>query len=263
MKKLLLLITTVILTACGGSDGGGSSGAATGCQGCLTGTFTDASVTGFSQTSNIAKNEIPGKKILNFFIAEAYAAGGDGEISCFTGDPVDFTMTALGTETVNVTTTCDTVSNIVLAVRVALVESMNTSGKTVRLEYGESGLITNKLMDMNNFAWGTGFSVPNGKPGYENCNDRYTFHQTGTYAGRVLIQNDPANVIGAGAGQCNVGGGDEYATGYLTEVAFRFKDGNLEFDTDVSNGINFEPGDLNGNGANRPANIDYERWVIQ
>ena len=209
MKTLCLIILSVMLASCG-SDGGSSTsnGTSSSCSGCITGTFTDSSVTGFQQTSNIARNNSPGKKILNFVLPEAYAAAGDGQISCLENDAIDFTMTALGTETLNVTSTCTTLEQIILDIRVALVESMNTGGKTIRLEYGESGTIANKLMDMNNFAWATSFSVPNGKAGYENCNDLYTFHKSGTYAGRVIIRNDPSNVIGAGAGQCNVAGGD-------------------------------------------------------
>jgi hypothetical protein len=261
LSSIFSLAVILLLTASCGSDSSSAAGGAS-CTDCITGSFSDSAVTDFEQTSNIAKSDSATKKIMNFVLSEAYAAT-NGQIRCLENDSVDFRMTALGTETVNVSTSCTTLEEITLGIRIALVESMKTSGKTLRLEYGESGLVAGKVMDMNDFVWGSPFVVPNGKPAYANCNDIYTFHKTGTYKGRVIIQNDPANVIGAGAGQCNVGGGDEYATGYSTEVAFRFKDGHLEFDTDVSNGINFDSGDLNGNGVNRPANIDYERWVIQ
>jgi len=122
MKRLMILTLALLITGCnGGSSGsGGVAGSSL-----VSGAFSDASVTNFSQTSGIAKlNKSVPSQMIELVIPSAHAGGGN--ISCISGEAISFQMDALG-NTVNVNTTCAAITTVDLAIRVGLLESMDNS----------------------------------------------------------------------------------------------------------------------------------------
>lgn len=248
---IFAIITTILLTSCGSDSAGGGSGI-------VSGTFTDSTVSSFTQTSNVAKNKI--EHLGEIIIPSAYAAS--GAIKCATGATVDFSLIGLGGTNIDVTTECDNISNVDLKIRASLLGSL--INKKMFREVTEQGKNTTVFtMPATAAGMATGISVVNNKGDtatwdFRNCYDLWQFNLT---TGVVTITNDGTEGSGNNAA-CNTdkgsGANTDYSVGFSTEVRFRFIDGKVEFNVD--NETTFEPGTIDGSGV--PSNISYARWCI-
>ena len=241
MKALNLIMATVLaftLVGCG-SDGG-SSGA--GGSSIISGIFSDASVTSFTQTGGVAKVQPgPGQKIMNFVVPTAYAV--DGNISCISGDSVSFQLDALG-NTVNVSTTCTSLTAMDLAIRVGLLESLD--GRSIKRTVTDASYKDGALNFVGGLNWDTDYSVrsindANGDTTVgDRCYDYYKFVQS---TGKLEIRPDTAN----SDGNCLCVTTPGHADCATDTVSFRFVNGYLELD--LTNSDNFDS-----------SAVTYEKW---
>ena len=83
----------------------------------------------------------------------------------------------------------------------------------------------------------------------------YKFNlSTGEIISNDRIAGDPGNNLNCVSPPQD----DDYTTGFVAHVKYRFKDGKLELNVD--NKLEFDSGIINGSGI--PSNISYERWCI-
>ena len=239
MKHLITTILTILitfqLTGCGSDDGASGGG-----SGLVTATFSDTSVTNFSQTSGVAKlqRNLP-QQAIELIIPSAYAAG--GSISCLSGEAISFQMDALG-NTVTVDSTCTSFTAIDLAIRRGLLASMD--GIAIKRTVTDASF-KNGAMDfrtagtVGSFSWDTGYRVmsindANGDTTTgDNCYDTYTFVSS---TGKLTIGPD----AGASDASCLCVTTPSHADCQLDTVSFRFANGTMELD--LTNSDNYDTG---------------------
>lgn len=231
--NLALLISTIGLVSCG-SDSGSTQ------QTKVSGIFSDSAVTNFQQTSGIAKVD-KSDKVLNFVLPTAYA--GSGNISCLSGEAIGFSMDALG-NSVNVSSTCSSVSVIDKDIRINLLKSMN--GKKMRRTVTEADYNgDDAFLDFSgSFQFNVGYDVPRnaGLP----CKETYTFKADGTVTVSALDQG------GQTANGSACGGA------YTDTISFQFANGYLEFDLSAQR--NFSKTNTMADGLSQAAS--YERFEV-
>lgn len=205
MKNLLLLASVLTLASCGDSRDSKK----------VSGIFSDSAVTSFQQTSGIAKID-KSQKVLNFVLPTAYAV--TGNISCIAGQPISFTMDALG-NMVTVNSVCTDVTTIDKDIRVGLLKSM--TGFKMRRTITEATYNGNDafLNFSGGFQFDVGYDVPrnHGLP----CKETYTFHADGTIT--ITAADQTAQVAISDSTAC--GGA------FSDQIAFQFANGYLEFDS--------------------------------
>lgn len=259
MKNLFFIIATTTLISCGSEGDSKSALGGSSCENCITGSFFDSAVSDFEQTSNIAGSVEP------------------GQVSCSKNQSVSFRMTALDTETVNVSTDCTDMEQIEKDIRAQLIDAFRTKGSTIYVKYSEHGELPNRKIDMNNLVWETAptnqvtnsLKIENGRSGYENCYDEYVFYINGSFAtgqtfkNTLFIRKHDDTVMGSGVGECHTSNSD-YLNGFNHNFKFRFKNGYMELDNNnIQDYHPYDHGDLNHFGPNQPLNTAYERWVIE
>ncbi len=212
---LILSFTTIALVGC--SDSNKSSNAGT----LRKQTFSDSSVTAFTQTSGVAINK---PSMMDYLMNRAYAI--DGNISCINGNAVSFDLTALGNN-VQIETTCG--DGVELSIRQGLLESM--AGKRLLMYWG-GGHDTrgdNRSITFNPTTsfWGTYDKLEAGSK--TGCKDKLTFDQA---TGTVTIENDSVNSdpLPSHNNQDCLDSEKPGATAedYKKVLNFRFKNGKLE-----------------------------------
>jgi hypothetical protein len=208
----------------------------------VSGIFSDSAVTNFQQTSGIAKLN-KSEKITNFVLPTAYA--GSGNISCITGQAVTFSMDALG-NSVNVSSTCSSVSAIDKEIRVNLLKSM--AGVKMRRTVTEATFNSNDaILDFSGgVQFNVGYVVPRnaGLP----CKETYTFGTDGTIT--VIAADQTGQTANSDSSAC---GRD-----YTEEFSFQFANGYLELDS--SGQRNFDKTHLKNDAGSQIA--AYERYEV-
>lgn len=258
----LLIVLSFILTGCGSDDGASSGGTSI-----ITGTFSDSAVSNFEQTSGVAKMTVP-EKTLEFVIPTAYAGG--GAVRCVSGEAISFQMDALS-NTVNIDTTCGTYSNIELAIRKRLLESMD--GISLKRTMTDASY-KDGAIDFTSGGASGGFHWNDGNSGttddlyvvkdMDDCNgsggDLYAVYSFDRSTGKVTMYTlmnagtIPTALGKSSAADCAAvtGGTDADGDGLEdspSNASFRFKDGTLELDLSGSNIFEVTRGSVNGDGT--------------
>lgn len=241
MKKLLLFVTVIGLTSCGSDSDSGQSK--------FTGTFSDSSVSSFSQTSGIAKTISP----IEIIVPTAYAASGD--ISCLRGESVSFEAVALG-ETIDINTTCSDALD--LAIRRKLLEAFISKSMHVEMhEHGNANAQTitfpASVSDSNTMTVDV-MGVGNGVS--SNCGAKYEFNLS---TGTVKVYIDGANTVGNGINSACGSGASDFVNGFEQQIQFRFKEGKVEFNMDNETTFDSTASDTGGGVS---SNASYARWCL-
>lgn len=238
MNMVILALVTTMVVGCG-ADGKGASGSSK-----ISKTFSDSSVTSFTQTSGIAKTNQ--EKLMNLIISSAYAA--TGSISCLSGESVSFDVdTTIGStsNTTTVNTTCS--ENIDLDIRRGLLEGLDQMAiyRTATDASYKKGLLNFKNTGaVGSFQWSTNYQV---KTLATPCYDVYSFNKTN---GTVTIKPDFANNAGCLCDDANKGDpnhGSYNADCKTVSASFRFINGTMELD-------------LTGSANFNSSLTTYEKW---
>lgn len=286
-NKVLCVIIMACLMSC--SKGGGSP-EVTASKIKISKTFSDSTVTNFTQTGGVASVD---KRWFEYIIERAYA--GTGDISCFDGQSITVDMDiTLGSTTspLIVDSTCG--SDVELDIRRKMLSALD--GHKMILEVAGQGSVgVNFILDFTQ-AEGFQFDVP--YLTYEedvthnavtrSCYMDYTFNSSNgtvsnntkstTYNGRALELNELSNTA-MGIGNPNsTNNGCKSDDEEYRNASFRFKDGKIELDESGTdrfspNGCALRDGSENiidykengdGSGACPDMGYDstYERWCV-
>lgn len=292
MKSMLFVAMLLCLVSCFGGGSGGSSSSGPSVRSV---TFTDSTVTNFTQTQGVASLE---KRWYQYVIEYAYADS--GSIRCLDGNPVEFDMDiTLGgvTSPLNVEAECG--SDVELQIRREMLAALDNH--KMILEVAGSGSVgpdyTLDFTQAEGFAFDTPYVTLEDEKTFaaltQDCYIDYTFNSaTGTVssnisttilAGRAKGLNETANTNWGIANPWQPDSGNGYTgckstDGEYRTADFRFKDGKIELDesgtkrfsangcasrnADESIDEYRENGDGAGNCPDAGFDSTYERWCI-